>query len=350
MPRATWLVILLAVVLTVVDGAGASRALAQGAVWGPPAPGAIAEPGADVGGLESQPGLGALANPLELIDAAGSFFPSSGRGAGEAGGSVGASATGGSTSDGEGLRVGGLSPALSILVLLTIVTLAPSIMLMTTSFVRIMIVLGLLRQAIGTPTIPPPQVLTALALFMTLLTMSPTLDRIHTEAIAPYQAGQVNDYAELWDLAKQPMRDFMFAQIDATGNWSSVYMVLEHRGVDTSRPDLLTRADVDMVTLVPAFMLSELKTAFLLGFKVYLPFLVIDLVISALLISMSMMMLPPVLISLPFKLLLFVMIDGWALVTSGLMKGFSATTHVASAGKVTDLARLAHALTTTGYG
>jgi flagellar biosynthetic protein FliP len=115
----------------------------------------------------------------------------------------------------------------------------------------------------------------------------------------------------------------MFAQIEATGNWSSLYMMMEYRGTDTSRPETLTRESVDMVTLVPAYMLSELKVAFLMGFRVYLPFLVIDMVISTMLISMSMMMLPPVLISLPFKLLLFVLVDGWTLVVAGLMHSFA---------------------------
>ena len=115
----------------------------------------------------------------------------------------------------------------------------------------------------------------------------------------------------------------MFDQIEATGNWSSLYMVLNYRGVDTSDPGSLTRSDVDMVALVPAYMLSELKTAFLMGFRVYLPFLVIDMVIASMLISMSMMMLPPVLISLPFKLLLFVLVDGWQLVVGGLLMSFA---------------------------
>src|SRR5690606_18369469 len=110
---------------------------------------------------------------------------------------------------------------------------------------------------------------------------------------------------------------------EATGNWSSLYMVLNYRGVDTSDPGSLTRADVDMIALVPAYMLSELKTAFLMGFRVYLPFLVIDMVIASMLISMSMMMLPPVLISLPFKLLLFVLVDGWQLVVGGLLMSFA---------------------------
>ena len=145
---------------------------------------------------------------------------------------------------------------------------------------------------------------------------------LYTEAVVPYQQGEIRDYDELWARAKQPMRDFMFAQIEATGNWSSLYMVLEYRGVDISEPEKLSRNDVDMVTLVPAYMLSELKTAFVMGFRIYLPFLVIDMVISSILISMSMMMLPPVIVSLPFKLLLFVLVDGWTLIVGNLMRSF----------------------------
>ncbi|HYE62867.1 MAG TPA: flagellar type III secretion system pore protein FliP [Phycisphaerales bacterium] len=245
-------------------------------------------------------------NPLQMIDSAARVLP------------------GGNTSSSDGEKPG-LSTALNILVVLTVVALAPSIMLMCTCFVRILIVLGLLRQAMGTQSVPPPQVTTALALFMTLLVMAPTLDRINAEAIVPYRQGEIKDYDELWNKAKQPLRDFMFNQIEATGNWSSLYMILEYRGVDTSEPEKLSRADVDMISLVPAYMLSELKTAFLMGFRIYLPFLVIDMVISTMLIAMSMMMLPPVLISLPFKLLLFVLVDGWTLVVGGLMHSFAQT-------------------------
>jgi flagellar biosynthetic protein FliP len=208
------------------------------------------------------------------------------------------------------------------MVLLTVISLAPSIILMTTCFVRILIVLSLLRQAIGTQSLPPPQVTTGLALFMTLLVMAPTANRIYDEAVVPYRQGQIADYDTLWNRAKQPVRDFMFDQIEATGNWSCVFTMLNYRGVDTSHPEKLTRADVDMVSLIPAYMLSELKTAFLMGFRVYLPFLVIDMVISTMLISMSMMMLPPVLVSLPFKLLLFVLVDGWSLVVGSLLNSF----------------------------
>ncbi|XVJ61043.1 MAG: flagellar type III secretion system pore protein FliP [Tepidisphaera sp.] len=250
-------------------------------------------------------------NPIQLLDQASRALPG-GKGASE--------------------DRPGISPIVSVMVLLTVVSLAPAIMLMTTCFVRVIVVLGLLKQAMGTQTIPPPQVTTGLALFMTMLVMAPTVERINREAIVPYQQGQIRDYDELWDRAKQPMRDFMFAQIDATGNWSSVYMVLDYRGVDTSEPEKLTRADVDMVTLVPAFLLSELKTAFIMGFRIYLPFLVIDMVISTILISMSMMMLPPVMISLPFKLLLFVMVDGWQLIVGSLMRSFEqpAAVHAAA--------------------
>jgi len=217
---------------------------------------------------------------------------------------------------------GGLSQALNVILLLTVLGLAPSIILMTTSFLRIVVVLSLLKQAIGAQNLPPSQVVLGLSLFMTLLVMSPTIDRVYQEAIIPYNNGEITNQLEMWDKAKQPVRDFMFDQIEATGNWSSLYMIMNYRGQDTSAPESLTRADVDTITLVPAYMLSELKVAFLMGFRVYLPFLVIDVVIASLLISMSMMMLPPVLISLPFKLLLFVLVDGWTLVVGSLMSSF----------------------------
>lgn len=213
----------------------------------------------------------------------------------------------------------GLSGALNIVVLLTVLSLVPAIMVMCTCFIRFIIVLGLLKQALGTQSLPPSQVILALALFMTFLVMKPTLDRVYEEAIVPYQSGEIKSQLEMWDRAKQPIRDFMFAQIEASDNWSAVYMIMNYRGIDTSEPEQMTRADVDMLTLIPAYMLSELKIAFLMGFKVYLPFLIIDIVIASLLISMSMMMLPPVLISLPFKILLFVLVDGWQLVVGSLL-------------------------------
>ncbi len=222
----------------------------------------------------------------------------------------------------EGGNKGGLSGALSILVLLTVLTVAPAILILCTSFTRIVIVLTLLRQAIGTQNLPPSQVIVGLSVFMTLLVMAPTFDRINKEAIQPMSNNEI-DQIEAWQRAKQPIRDFMFAQIDYAGNWEDVYMILNYRGIDTSEPEKLTEADVDMLTLVPAFILSELKVAFLMGFRLYLPFLIIDMVISSVLISMGMMMLPPVLISLPFKLLLFVLVDGWRLVVGNLLNSFA---------------------------
>lgn len=282
--------------------------------FGPPT-GNVPSPreGAPAATLPSELLTSSSLNPLSILDAAGNILP----------GAVSGEPAAPAAENKLPAKGGGLSAALNVLIVLTIVSLAPSIMLMTTCFMRIMIVLGMLKQAMGTQSIPPPQVTVALALFMTLLVMSPTIDRINTEALTPYRAGEITSYDELWGKARQPIRDFMFDQIEATGNWSSLYMVMNYRGVDTSRPELLTRADVDMISLIPAYMLSELKVAFLMGFRVFLPFLVIDMVISSLLISMSMMMLPPVLVSLPFKVLLFVLVDGWTLIVGSLMASFA---------------------------
>ncbi|MFB3431856.1 MAG: flagellar type III secretion system pore protein FliP [Phycisphaerales bacterium] len=216
---------------------------------------------------------------------------------------------------------GGLSGALNIMVMLTVLSLVPAIMIMCTCFIRFIIVLGMLKQALGTQGLPPSQVLLALSLFMTFMVMAPTIDRIYDEAIVPYQQGEVQNQVEMWERAKQPLRDFMFAQIEEADSWSTVFMLMEYRtGEPVTEPQHLTRADVDMLTLIPAYMLSELKIAFLMGFRIYLPFLVIDMVVASLLISMSMMMLPPVLVSLPFKVLLFILVDGWALIVGSLMR------------------------------
>ncbi len=252
-------------------------------------------------------------NPLNLLHDAGMLM----QGAGNLGSGVNPSSASGPTS-----QEGGMSVAINIMILLTVITLVPSIMLMTTSFVRIMVVLALLRQALGTQSLPPAQVVTGLALFMTILVMKPTIDRIWFDAVVPYQNGEIRDMEVLWDRASNPVRDFMFDQIEATDNWSSLYMILNYQGIDTSTPETITRADISTTSLIPAYMLSELKVAFLMGFRVYLPFLVIDMVVASLLISMSMMMLPPVMISLPFKLMLFVMVDGWSLIVGSLLESF----------------------------
>lgn len=223
-----------------------------------------------------------------------------------------------------GLDKGGLSTQLNIILLLTILTIAPGILILCTSFTRIVIVLSLLRQALGTQSLPPSQVIVGLSFFLSVVVMGPTFSRMWSEGLGPYARGEHNDQLRAWDEAKRPLREFMIAQIERSGNTSAVFMMLEHRGVDVSEPERLTwERDVDLITLIPAFVLSELKAAFLIGFRIYLPFLVIDMVISSLLISMGMMMLPPVLISMPFKLLLFVMVDGWQLVCGSLISGFA---------------------------
>jgi flagellar biosynthesis protein FliP len=248
----------LVLLLTLVLGAAVSPAIAV--PLGPPAPGEI----------ESLPDLRGIVdpvskpNPLSVLGEAASLFTSGSSDV--AGGGTGELGAGANDPEREGFSV-----ALSIMILLTAITLVPSIMIMTTCFVRILIVLALLRQAIGTQAIPPAQVVTGLALFLTAMVMAPTVERVWDEAITPYSQGELTDYDQLWDRAKQPLRDYMFDQIEATGNWSSVYMLLEYRGVDTSAPGELTRADVDMTVLVPAYMLGELKVGFLMGFRVYLP-------------------------------------------------------------------------------
>jgi len=216
-----------------------------------------------------------------------------------------------------------LTNSLQILVLLTLLTVAPGILLMTTCFVRMLVVLSLLRQALGTQQLPPAQVVVGLALFLTILVMAPVWQRIHANAIQPYLREEL-DQLDALAVAGGELRGFMFEQIKAAGNEQDVYMLYEYAARRSVAPDeVLDEHQVPMTALVPAFMLSELKVAFVLGFRIYLPFLVIDMVIATVLVSMGMMMLPPVLISLPFKLLLFVLADGWHLVVGSLMASVS---------------------------
>ncbi len=219
---------------------------------------------------------------------------------------------------------GEVSATLKIFIIMTVLTLAPSILVMTTSFTRILIVLSLLRQAIGTQQLPPSQILIGLSLFLTVLIMAPTYEKIHREAIVPWlddAPGMTQEKA--LRVAEGHMRDFMFAQIEHARNEEDVFLFLEYQKKESiPLAQEVTRAQVSTTVLVPAFILSELKTSFIMGFRMYLPFLVIDMVIASVLISMGMMMLPPVLISLPFKLLLFVLADGWHLVVASLMNGF----------------------------
>jgi flagellar biosynthetic protein FliP len=215
----------------------------------------------------------------------------------------------------------GISSAIQMLGLLAVVSLAPAILMMTTCFVRIVVVLGLLRQALGTQQLPPNQVMTSIAVFMTVLIMSPVWTRVYNDAIKPYTSEEIT-LSEAWEAGVKPVRQFMSAQIDRTGNRDDIWLFYKYLPQDTPAP--ASYDDVPLTVLLPAFMLSELKTAFLIGFQIYLPFLVLDLVVSSVTISMGMVMLPPVMVSLPLKLLLFVLVDGWHLVVGMLLDSFQA--------------------------
>ncbi|HKQ46541.1 MAG TPA: flagellar type III secretion system pore protein FliP [Phycisphaerae bacterium] len=217
----------------------------------------------------------------------------------------------------------GVTASLRILVLLTVLSLAPSILIMMTSFTRIVVVLALLRQAIGTQQLPPGQVLIGLAMIMTMLVMAPTWHEMKKEAVDPYLDGKLSQ-ADAFERGAAPLRKFMFRQIESAGSEESVYTFHEYVSGPVAEGVELRHDDVGLAELVPAFVLSELKTSFVMGFRIYLPFLVIDMVIASILISMGMMMLPPVLVSLPFKLMLFVLADGWGLVVGSLLSSFGA--------------------------
>jgi flagellar biosynthetic protein FliP len=205
------------------------------------------------------------------------------------------------------------SLTLQVLLLMTALTLLPAIVLMMTAFTRIVIVLGILRQALGAGQTPPNQVLIGLALFMTFFVMAPTFERINAEAIAPYSAGTIDTVTAL-DRAVVPLKAFMLEQTRET-DIATFVQIAGGQGYD--KP-----TDVPLSILVPAFVTSELKTAFIIGFLLFIPFVIIDLVVASVLMSMGMMMLSPVLISLPFKLMLFVLVDGWSLVMGTLAGSF----------------------------
>lgn len=208
-----------------------------------------------------------------------------------------------------------LEATLQILILLTVLALAPSILIMVTSFTRIIVVLHFLRTAIGTQTTPPNQVLVGLALFMTLAIMSPVFTQINDDAIQPFQAGELSQ-EEAIEAGTAPLRTFMLAQTRD----KDIRLFMEIN--DTSTEDIEDYDDIGMSILIPAFIISELRTAFIIGFLIYLPFIAIDMVVASTLMSMGMMMLPPVTISLPFKILLFVLADGWNLIIGQLVQSF----------------------------
>lgn len=203
--------------------------------------------------------------------------------------------------------------ALKILALLTILALAPSILIMMTSFIRIVIVLSFVRQAIGTQVLPPNQLIIGLALFLTVFVMAPTWKKVYTEALQPYMDEKITqkDALRYTELA---VRSFMFKQTRE----KDLGLFVKLGKIET--PD--KRKDVPTYLLIPSFMVSELKTAFQIGFMIYIPFLILDMVVASVLMAMGMMMLPPVIISLPFKLVLFVLVDGWHLVVGSLVRSF----------------------------
>lgn len=200
-----------------------------------------------------------------------------------------------------------------ILLLLTLLSLVPAILLMMTSFTRIIVVLSLLRSAVGTQQTPPNQVLIGLALFLTIFIMAPVARQVNEQAIQPYLADQISQQ-QAWDNAYAPLRKFMLRQTRE----KDLALFVKLSGREKPRNE----QDVPAGVLIPAFVISELKTAFQIGFMIYVPFLVIDMVVASTLMSMGMFMLPPVMISLPFKILLFVMVDGWYLVVKTLVESF----------------------------
>jgi len=206
-----------------------------------------------------------------------------------------------------------LSTALQILFLLTVLTLAPSILILTTSFSRIVIVLSFLRQAMGTQQTPPTQVLIGLALFLTFFVMSPVISEINDTAYKPYLNEEISQ-KEAFGMAQIPIKRFMLKQTREKD--LALFVNISHKEFPA------TEDEIGLDVVIPAFVISELKTAFQIGFLIYVPFLILDMVVASILLSMGMMMLPPVLISLPFKLMLFVMVDGWHLTVGSLVKSF----------------------------
>lgn len=206
-----------------------------------------------------------------------------------------------------------VSTAIQLLLLLTVLSLAPALLVMVTSFTRIVVVLSLVRSAIGVPQLPPNQVLIGLALFLTAFVMAPVLREVNSEALQPYMAGTLPP-EEALARAEAPLREFMLKQTRE----SDLRMLMSIAG----EPKPNGPEDIPTHVLIPAFTLSELKTAFQMGFVMFIPFLIIDLVVSSALLSMGMMMLPPVVVSLPFKLLLFVLVDGWSLIVGSVVSSF----------------------------
>lgn len=207
-----------------------------------------------------------------------------------------------------------VTTGVQLLVLMTVLSLAPAVLILATSFTRIVIVLSMLRSAIGTPTLPPNQIIIGLSLLLTFFIMAPVYKQVDETAIQPYLNEKIDQDTAL-KLGQKPIRDFMFKQTRE----KDIQLFLELG----NEPQPATIDDIPTVSLFPAFVISELRTAFTMGFVIYIPFLVIDLVVASILLSLGMMMLPPSLVSLPFKLLLFVMVDGWYLIVRSLVLSFT---------------------------
>ena len=206
-----------------------------------------------------------------------------------------------------------VASTLQVIAVLTLATIAPGILMMTTSFVRIVVIIGFLRNALATQNVPPNQVIVSLALFLTFYIMAPYWSQANDNGLQPYLAGQISQEEAITNVL-EPMREFMFRQTRESD--LALFVNLS----EAERPN--SQEDVSTFTLIPAFIISELKTAFQIGFMLYVPFIVIDMIVATTLMSMGMMMLPPVMISLPFKILLFVMIDGWHLLIQSIIVSF----------------------------
>lgn len=213
---------------------------------------------------------------------------------------------------GEGDQPG--TSALSLLLIITVLSIAPAILVLMTSFTRIVIVLGFVRTSLGTNMMPPNQVLIGLALFLTLFIMAPTLGQVNEVALQPYLKGEMTQ-TEALNQAAVPMKEFMFSHTRE----KDLLLFMDY--TKTEKPEAVK--DIPITVLVPAYAISELKTAFQMGFMIFIPFLVIDMIVSSTLMAMGMMMLPPIMISLPFKLLLFVLVDGWYLIVRSLLLSFN---------------------------
>lgn len=202
---------------------------------------------------------------------------------------------------------------LQILALMTVLSLAPALLIMTTAFTRIIIVFHFLKQALGTAQMPPSQIIVGLAMFLTFFIMAPTWNKVNTEALQPYLNGKMSQQAA-YDKGIEPIRQFMFRQTRE----KDLALFMKLSNID--KPN--SRADIPTLVLIPAYAISELRTGFIIGFVLFIPFLVIDIVVSSILMAMGMMMLPPMMISLPFKILLFILVDGWNLLVLSLMQSF----------------------------